>query len=139
MAIYQVSRSLYRHLSADLTGPPETGIQQRRRVLDACEMTMSRIEREPDFANPARFLFEQVRVLFPVCQQASVRCLIERHVELAQLALSLAPPTEQPCTAHTRRGKPCRRPARPGSRYCPSHGHLEQIREESPGTLAAAA
>jgi hypothetical protein len=139
MAIYQVSRSLYRHLSAELTGPPETGVQQRRRVLDACEMTMSRIEQEPDFAKPARFLFEEVRLLFPVWQQGYVRCLIERHVELAQLALSLAPPTEQPCAAHTRKGSPCRRAARPESRYCPSHRHLDSMVETPATALTSAA
>jgi hypothetical protein len=125
--IYQVSRALYRRLGPFAvvpTGAPAD--RSRKHVLDACELTMRRLVEEPHFARPGRFLFEEIRLYFPLTDQAWVRSLIEVHIRfakpLAEQARAAAP---RVCGAYTRKGTPCQRDAVSGSSYCPSHRHLE--------------
>ena len=53
--MYQYSRAIYRSIK-DLVDPyvdPETRIEYRRQVLDACEQTMERLATDPlYFAKP---------------------------------------------------------------------------------------
>lgn len=133
MRIYQVSRSIYRRLAPYVTEDPVTdlGERNRRRVLDACEGTMRRLETEPDFARPDRFLFEEIRTCFPIGEQLWVRRVIDFYVAAARELLRQMPPAEQrECAAYTRRGTPCQREPVGDSEFCPSHRHLEHLYEE---------
>jgi hypothetical protein len=133
--VYQVSRSLYRRLvpHVPIALEPETAEELRTRLLDACEMTVRRVEAEPDFARPERYLFEQVRTYFPFAEQPVVRKLIDIHMDLARQLREQMPPERSECAAFTRQGTPCRREPRPGSEYCPSHRHLEALATDAFG------
>ena len=122
---YHLSRALYRRL-APLVG--EEGLESatldrdRVRVLDACEHTVKRLVEEPDFARPARFLFEEIRVCFPLSAQPTVRRVIDVYIPLARPWVErLRRLDERRCAARNREGMPCAREARPGGAYCPSH------------------
>jgi hypothetical protein len=108
-----------------------------QRLLDACEATMRRLAYDRRyFAHPARSLFGEVRMLFPIHEQDRVFRVIDRNVRLALEHLARLPeggigldgqPSE--CRAHTRKGTPCQRQPLPGRDYCPSHKHLEESLE----------
>ena len=127
--MYQVSRSLYRRLAPYVAGGGREDIERnRRRVLDACEQTMRRLEAEPDFADPARFLFAEVRTCLPISEQGWARRLIDFHVDAAR-ELVTQMPRERRCPAFTRQGAPCEREPVLDGAYCPSHRHLEEMPE----------
>ena len=108
-----------------------------QRLLDACEAAMRRLAYDRRyFAHPARSLFSEVRMLFPIHEQDRVFRVIDRNVRLALEHLARLPeggigldgqPSE--CRAHTRKGTPCQRQPLPGRDYCPSHKHLEESLE----------
>ncbi len=85
------------------------------------------------FARPAGTLFNDVRSLFPIGQQMRVYRVIQRHMRLAAdyvdsqaragMRFDGSPLC---CHATTRKGTSCQRVPLPGSRYCPSHKHLEE-------------
>ena len=117
------SRALFRRLVPAL--PECDASQSPQRVLDACEMTTQRLLAEPNFARPARFLFEEIRHEFPIGDQLWVRRTIELHVDFARQLIEQLPESPRECGACTRAGDPCRRHASRGSEFCPSHRHLE--------------
>jgi hypothetical protein len=133
--MYQFSRSIYRELSAEV---PRTkrdgGCGARQLLLAACERTMERLATDRHyFARPTRTLFNEVRDLFPIEAQMRVLRVIERHVMLASeyvetQARSGVTFDGSPlcCHATTRKGTACQRVPLPGSKYCPSHKHLEE-------------
>jgi hypothetical protein len=133
--MYQFSRSIYRELSADLHPTKGEDICiTRQRLLRACEATMERLAKDRHyFARPARTLFNDVRDLFPIGHQVRVYHTIQRHMTLAveyvdsqaQAGVTL---DGRPlcCHATTRKGTSCQRVPLPGSKYCPSHKHLEE-------------
>jgi hypothetical protein len=132
--MYQFSRSMYRELSGLLMPDPRFGaVVNKQRLLHACEGTVERLANDRYyFARPARTLFNDVRTLFPLNRQMIVYSVIERHMRLAAdyvdlLAREGESVTGTPlcCHATTRRGTPCRREPLAGSRYCPSHKHLD--------------
>jgi hypothetical protein len=90
-------------------------------------MTIERLATDPDyFAHPARFLFTEVRPLFPVRAQLRVRRLVDRALSEAAAVLEVQRTLiRQDCPALTRSGTQCRREPISGDRYCPSHRHLE--------------
>ncbi len=110
----------------------------RQRLLEACEAAMRRLAYDRRyFAHPARSLFGEVRMLFPIQEQDRVFRVIDRNINLAIEHLAQLPgdgvgldgqPSE--CRAHTRKGTPCRRQPLPGRDYCPSHKHLEEPLEQ---------
>ena len=133
--MYQFSRSMYRELANDVV-PDRSGDAacQRERFLRACETSMERLALDRHyFAKPVKTLFRDVREYFSITQQLRVYRVVERHVELAKAYVD-----EQAregvtfdgsplcCHASTRRGTPCARVPLPGSKYCPSHKHLEE-------------
>jgi len=133
--MYQFSRSIYRELAPEVTGDRrDAGVQGRRRLLNACESAVERLASDRHyFARPERSLFKDVRTLFPLGSQMRVYGVIERHIRLAgewvdaQADAGLACDGSQLCcSASTRRGTPCQRVPVPGSRYCPSHKHLDE-------------
>jgi hypothetical protein len=133
--MYQFSRSMYRELSDCVVGGAIQGgsAAARARLLTACESAVERLANDRHyFARPARSLFMDVRALFPLNKQLMAFSVIERHMRLAADYVDLAARegnslTGEPliCHATTRRGTACQREPLPGSRYCPSHKHLD--------------
>ena len=133
--MYQFSRSMYRELSDAVVGNTTSGSDTaaRVRLLASCESAVERLANDRHyFARPARTLFLDVRVLFPLNKQLLAYSVIERHMRLAADYVDLAARegnslTGIPlvCHATTRRGTACQREPLPGSRYCPSHKHLD--------------
>jgi hypothetical protein len=133
--MYQFSRAVYREL-APLMGEggqePDCGI--RREVLDACERAFTRLATDRHyFAKPTRTLFADVRIHFPMTRQLEVYRVVDRYMSVAAeyvvqreregLSIDGSPLC---CHASTRKGTPCQRVPLPGSKYCPSHKHLEE-------------
>jgi hypothetical protein len=132
--MYQFSRSIYRELGPQVS--PTVGGDMsaaRQRLLHACEATMERLATDRHyFARPTRRLFDDVRDLFPISCQMHVYRVVDRHVVLAReyvdsqaragVTFDGSPLC---CHATTRRGSSCQRVPLPGSKYCPSHKHLE--------------
>ena len=137
--MYQFSRSIYRALYNEVTE-----CDNRARFLGACEAAIERLASDRHyFARPARTLFNDVRIYFPISRQQRVLEVIERHMRLATdyvdrharagVTLDGSPLS---CHATTRKGAPCQRVPLPGSQYCPSHKHLEEGFDIEVDTLA---
>ena len=132
--MYQFSRSMYREL-ADFVQPDHgyAVVDAKARLLTSCEAAVERLAADRHyFARPARSLFNDVRMLFPLNKQLVAFSVIERHMRLAADWVDLQARTGHSvtgapliCHATTRRGTPCQREPLPGSRYCPSHKHLD--------------
>src|SRR5215210_7506191 len=99
-ALFALSRALYRRLAPYISR--EADVRVRQRVLDACEVTTRRLASEPDFARPARFLFEEIRADFPLTEQPWVRRTVEVHIASARQLIERMPSAERPCPAFTR-------------------------------------
>ena len=95
------------------------------------------------FARPARSLFNEIRVFFPIKSQLRVLTVVQRHVKLAieyvdEHARAGVTFDGSPlcCHATTRKGTACQRVPLPGSKYCPSHQHLEEDFDRAPAIAA---
>ena len=133
--MYQFSRSMYRQLADEVVADRQAHTASHRaQFLRSCEVAVERIGTDRHyFARPARSLFNDVRIHFPMSRQLRVYRVIERHMSLAAeyvdraaaagVTLDGAPLC---CHATTRRGTACQRVPLPGSQYCPSHKHLEE-------------
>jgi hypothetical protein len=132
--MYQFSRSMYRELASDVVpcrGEPVAITRQR--FLRACEKSMERLALDRHyFAHPVRTLFNDVRSFFPIEEQVRVYQTCARHMALAieyvddQLRQGVTfDGSPVCCHASTRKGTACQRVPLPGSRYCPSHKHLD--------------
>ena len=133
--MYQFSRSMYRELAPAVRREVgEDVCVTRQRFLRACEASMERLAADRHyFAKPVRTLFRDVRNYFPIGHQMRVYRVVEKHVRLAteyvdSQARAGVTFDGSPlcCHASTRRGTPCQRVPLPGSKYCPSHKHLEE-------------
>ena len=133
--MYQFSRSLYRELAQDVNpGRGEDVAATRQRFLRACEASIERLALDRHyFAKPVRTLFNDVRHFFPIEDQLHVYRVCERHMKLATEFVDSQLRTGTTfdgspvcCHASTRRGTPCARVPLPGSKYCPSHKHLDE-------------
>ncbi len=144
--MYEFSRAIYRELANEILEGPEGWRRQanHRRVLHACEEAVERLATDRYyFARPARTLFREVRVFFPICSQMRVLQVVEHYMGLADEAFSRLPKNgfdvngnPLQCRASTRKGTPCQRMPLPHNGYCPSHQHLADT-EQLPATLAA--
>ena len=127
---HHFSRLLYRQLAPLLRDDRHLGGigDRRRRLLDACEATMKRLATDPEyFANPEKYLFSEIRPLFALAEQLQVRLIIDLEMGIFKIALSRQRDLiRRDCAAFTRSGDPCRREPVDGTRYCPSHKHLEE-------------
>lgn len=142
--MYQFSRAIYRELAPQVL-PRSNGIacEQRQRLLRDCESAMERLATDRHyFARPVRTLFNDIRTLFPMSEQLRVYNVIERHVTLAREYVDTQARegvtfdgSPLCCHATTRKGTSCQRVPLPGSKYCPSHKHLDEDLQE----MAAAA
>jgi len=133
--MYQFSRSIYRELSPEVLSTKRgADCASRQILLRACERTMERLATDRHyFARPVRSLFSEVRDLFPIESQLRVLQVIERHVALATEYVDTQARegvtfdgSPLCCHATTRKGTSCQRVPLPGSKYCPSHKHLEE-------------
>ena len=133
--MYQFSRAVFRELSP-LVQPDCHGCarEPRRQLLDSCERAFTRLATDRHyFARPTRTLFNDVRTYFPMGRQMDVYRVIDRYMHVAadyvvqreQEGLSIDG-SPLCCHASTRKGTPCQRVPLPGSKYCPSHKHLEE-------------
>lgn len=134
--MYQFSRAIYRELSGEVgPGSVSTQCAARQRLLEECEAAMERLATDRHyFARPVRTLFNDIRCLFPMGSQLRVYNVIERQVTLAveyvdSQAREGVTFDGSPlcCHATTRKGTSCQRVPLPGSKYCPSHKHLDEI------------
>lgn len=131
--MYQFSRLMYRELAPLLDERPPSHGEARQRFLRSCESAVERLATDRYyFARPARTLFNDVRDLFPMTAQMRAYRVIERYMSLAteyvdQHARAGVTFDGSPlcCHATTRKGTACQRVPLPGSKYCPSHRHLE--------------
>ena len=133
--MYQFSRSLYREMAHDVVpGRGEDVAVTRQRFLRACERSMERLALDRHyFAKPVRTLFNDVRRFFPITEQMRVFRIVENHVRLAREYVDTQARqgvtfdgSPLCCHANTRKGTACQRVPLPGSKYCPSHKHLEE-------------
>ena len=144
--MYQFSRAIYRQVADDIleTGELRPGQPtNHERVLRACESAVERLAYDRHyFAKPARTLFCDIRVYFPMAAQERVYSVIQRYLAWADDYLQRQPKNgfdvngnPLQCRATTRKGTPCQRVPLPHNGYCPSHQHLAETEELSP-TLA---
>ena len=136
--MYQFSRAIYRELRR---GHRRTSAGRRptdASVLRACEAAVERLATDRHyFARPARTLFSDIRLYFPMSAQPRVcavvaalrrRCADEFLRPLPQHGFDVNGNPLQ-CRATTRKGTPCQRMPLPHNGYCPSHQHLAETEE----------
>ena len=143
--MYEFSRAIYRELAPEIVPDGQTSLRcAHEKVLKACEATIERLAFDRHyFAHPARTLFRDVRVHFPVGVQHRVYQVIEYHLSCADDFLLSQPRSGTDlagntleCRATTRKGTPCQRMPLAHNGYCPSHQHLAET-EDMPAVLAA--
>lgn len=148
--MYQFSRAIYRELAPYIAAPGRAGSNSTAasaaesnhgRVLRACEAAIERLATDRHyFARPARTLFWDIRVYFPVSEQTRVHRVVVRYMTLAQRYLAENPRaahaavSDEPlqCRATTRKGAACQRTPLPHNGYCPSHQHLADTEHREP-------
>jgi hypothetical protein len=140
--MYRFSRAIYRELAEEVSEDPHSGCSHTNhaRVLRACESTIERLATDRHyFAHPARTLFADIRVYFPMSEQMRVLRVIEHYLALADEFLTALPQNgfdaygnPLQCRASTRKGTPCQRMPLPHNGYCPSHQHLAETEEVAP-------
>jgi hypothetical protein len=138
--MYHFSRRIYRELSPLILDerPAFQRETNRELVLHACEAAMERLITDRRyFANPARSLFNDVRIYFSLSSQLRAYMVIKHNIDLAIAFLAKLPENglqanglPRRCQAMTRKSKPCQRQPLPRSDYCPSHQHLTESFEE---------
>jgi hypothetical protein len=143
--MYQISRSIYRELEAEIIDDRQRGDgpSNRERVLRACEAAVRRLATDRHyFAHPSRTLFNDIRAYFPMAAQLHVYRVVDRYLSFAGDYLATRPTAvmeltgqKLDCRATTRKGTPCQRMPLPQNGYCPSHQHLAETEEV---TLVAA-
>ena len=137
--MYEFSRAIYRELAQDIISEPTSGRScgNHELVLRSCEGAVERLATDRHyFARPARSLFREIRVYFPMSAQLRVLRVVEHYMQLADEFFRRLPKTGldvngEPlqCRATTRKGTPCQRDPLPHNGYCPSHQHLATTEE----------
>lgn len=132
--MYRFSRAIYRELAPDILDARVAlgHADNHARVLRSCEAAIERLANDRHyFARPARTLFNDIRVYFPMSAQQRVHRVIERYLACADEYLAQQPQAGYDingnplqCRATTRKGTPCQRVPLAHNGYCPSHQHL---------------
>jgi hypothetical protein len=144
--MYQFSRAIYRELAPYIgSDSAHHDEDPHAEVLRSCEATLERLATDRHyFARPARTLFNDIRMYFPMSQQARVCQTVTRVLAMAEAWLEQQPrqgfdingnPLQ--CRATTRKGTACQRMPLPHNGYCPSHQHLAET--EQPDVVPALA
>jgi hypothetical protein len=135
--MYQFSRAIYREISP-LIDEPRSGCAERHaQVLRTCEAAIERLATDRHyFARPARSLFSDIRMFFPMSVQPRVYQVISTYMDCAQDFLVRHPfagyavnGKPMQCRATTRKGTACQRMPLPHNGYCPSHQHLAETED----------
>jgi hypothetical protein len=144
--MYRFSRAIYRELACEIVEDPHCTDRytNHEQVLRACEAAVERLATDRHyFAHPARTLFKDIRVYFPLNAQARVLRVVERYLDFADEFLQNQPNNGYDiygnplrCRASTRKGTPCQRMPLPHNGYCPSHQHLAETEELEPALAA---
>jgi hypothetical protein len=146
--MYRFSRAIYRELAGEITGVEVLcgDTSNHERVLRSCETAIERLATDRHyFARPARTLFNDIRIYFPMGAQLRVWNVVERYTAFADEYFQRQPlhgfdingnPLE--CRATTRKGTACQRMPLPRNGYCPSHQHLAETEEVEVPELAPA-
>ena len=112
--MYRFSRAIYRELAGEIivAEVPCGDIGSHERVLRSCEAAIERLATDRHyFAKPARTLFNDIRIYFPMCSQHRVWNVVERYMAFADEYFQRQPmhgfdingnPLE--CRATTRKG-----------------------------------
>jgi hypothetical protein len=134
--MYHFSRSIYREVAPLIQAEAVCldGGTNHERVLRACEQAVERLATDRHyFATPAKTLFRDIRVYFPIAEQYRVLHIVDRHMTLAREHFESLPPAgfdalgnRIECRATTRKGTPCQRVPLAHNGYCPSHQHLAE-------------
>lgn len=134
--MYQFSRAIYRELAVDIDERVAAydGRSGHAAVLRSCEQCVERLVTDRHyFARPARTLFNDIRIYFPMRAQARVWSVVAGYLAAADEWLARQPrhgydangnPLQ--CRATTRRGTACQRDPLAHNGYCPSHQHLAE-------------
>jgi hypothetical protein len=136
--MYRFSRAIYRELADDIIeNSPGQPYVNHERVLHACEAAVERLATDRHyFAHPARTLFADIRVFFPMSAQEHVLRVVQRYLAFADEFLRsrlengfdvYGNPLR--CRASTRRGTQCQRAPLAQNGYCPSHQHLAETED----------
>ena len=137
--MYGFSRAIYRELADEIIDDPVCFREHtnHERVLRACEAAVERLATDRHhFARPARTLFREIRVYFPMSSQLRVLRIVDDLVRrMPQNGFDVNGQPLQ-CRATTRKGTACQRMPLPHNGYCPSHQHLAET-EELPSRIAA--
>jgi hypothetical protein len=144
--MYRFSRAIYRELASEIIEDPHCPDRyaNHEQVLRACEAAVERLATDRHyFAHPARTLFKDIRVYFPLQSQARVLRTVDRYLDFADEFLRNQPNNGYDiygnplrCRASTRKGTPCQRMPLPHNGYCPSHQHLAETEELVPALAA---
>jgi hypothetical protein len=141
--MYQFSRAIYRDLCGEIIEPETLGNgscghnHNHQAVLQACEKAIERLALDRHyFAKPARTLFNDVRMYFPMTSQYRVYRVIEQYMTVADEFFQELPRrgldvngNPLSCRATTRKGTACQRMPLPRNGYCPSHQHLAETED----------
>jgi hypothetical protein len=144
--MYQFSRAIYLKLAEDIVEDEVfPGRSNHEQVLRACESAIERLATDRHyFAKPARTLFRDIRIFFPMAAQPRACAVVRRYMDAAEQYFARLPlygydvngnPLQ--CRAMTRKGTPCQRMPLPHNGYCPSHQHLAETEEIEAIPLAA--
>jgi hypothetical protein len=141
--MYEFSRAIYRELADEIVENGGGQYANHERVLRACEAAVVRLATDRHyFAKPARTLFRDIRVYFPMTAQIRVLRVVEYFMGKADELVRALPQNGYDingnllqCRASTRKGSPCQRAPLPCNGYCPSHQHLA-LTEEVPALAA---
>jgi hypothetical protein len=147
--MYRFSRAIYRELAGEIVeSRSSSSVSSHEQVLRSCEAAIERLATDRHyFARPARTLFNDIRIHFPLCRQHRVWAVVQRYMTFADEFFQSQPmhgfdingnPLE--CRATTRKGTACQRMPLPHNGYCPSHQHLAETEEvEAMPAIAAEA
>ena len=146
--MYRFSRAIYREIANDIIESEHAANPHanHERVLRMTEATIERMATDRHyFAHPARTLFKDVRIYFPISAQVRVLHVIERYLTYADEFMRAQPQSGHDlagnplqCRASTRKGTQCQRVPLPHNGYCPSHQHLAETEEVELGFGMAA-
>ena len=136
--MYQFSRAIYREVAREIDCSANDGARSaHEHVLRSCEATIERLATDRHyFARPARTLFNDIRMHFPMRSQARVFAVVQHYLAAADAFVAAQPrcgvdANGEPlrCRATTRRGTACQRDPLPHNGYCPSHQHLAETEQ----------
>ena len=144
--MYQFSRAIYLRLADDILDQDVMpGTSTHERVLRASEAAIEWLATDRHyFAKPARTLFREIRIYFPMTAQRKVCEVVRRYIAAAEEYFTTLPlngfdvngnPLQ--CRATTRKGTACQRMPLPHNGYCPSHQHLTETEDVEALPLAA--